>query len=164
MSGFNYNVNKKQLIKERKKTSRMNKKFQRAGKAKQSAPSVLRQFLAAESPLKLMKNAFYFTSKALFVLKIFKLLSWLFGHVAKRLEKRDQVDFKFYDATAWLTIVIHILPNISRGKSNQTVKFGQLIECNMRNIFHEKLYTKYGWEISLRPFSEKLKLSISLDQ
>ena len=30
-----------------------------------------RQFLAAKSPLKMMKNAFYFTSKALFVLKIF---------------------------------------------------------------------------------------------
>ena len=33
------------------------------------------------------------------------------------------------------TIVIHILPNISRSKSNQTMKFGQLIECNMKNIF-----------------------------
>ena len=34
--------------------------------------SGLRQFLAAESPLKMMKNAFYFTSKALkvFVLTI----------------------------------------------------------------------------------------------
>ena len=39
------------------------------------ALSGLRQFLATESPLKMMKNAFYFTSKALFVLKIFKLLS-----------------------------------------------------------------------------------------
>ena len=29
------------------------------------------QFLAAESPLKLMKNAFYFTLQAVFVLKIF---------------------------------------------------------------------------------------------
>ena len=29
-----------------------------------------RQLLATESPLKMMKNAFYFTSKALFVLKI----------------------------------------------------------------------------------------------
>ena len=37
--------------------------------------SGLRQFLATESPLKMMKNAFYFTSKALFVLKIFKFLS-----------------------------------------------------------------------------------------
>ena len=36
------------------------------------ALSGLRQFLATESPLKMMKNAFYFTLKALFVLKIFK--------------------------------------------------------------------------------------------
>ena len=39
------------------------------------ALSGLRQFLATESPLKMMKNVFYFTSKALFVLKIFKFLS-----------------------------------------------------------------------------------------
>ena len=44
------------------------------------------------------------------------------------------------------------------------MKFGQLIEYNMRNIFLEKSYTKYGGETSPRPFSEKLKLSISLDQ
>ena len=30
-----------------------------------------------------MKNAFYFILKGLFVFKIFKLLSWLFGHVGK---------------------------------------------------------------------------------
>ena len=35
------------------------------------ALSGLRQFLPNESPLKMMKNAFYFTVKALFVLKIF---------------------------------------------------------------------------------------------
>ena len=35
----------------------------------------LRQFLTTESPLKIMKNAFCFISKALFVLKIFKFLS-----------------------------------------------------------------------------------------
>ena len=34
-----------------------------------------------ESPLKIMKNAFYFILKALFILKIFKFLSWLFGQV-----------------------------------------------------------------------------------
>ena len=34
-----------------------------------------RQFLATESPLKMIKNAFSFTSKALFVPKIFKILS-----------------------------------------------------------------------------------------
>ena len=32
-------------------------------------------FLATENPLKMMKNVFYFTSKALFVLKVFKFLS-----------------------------------------------------------------------------------------
>ena len=37
--------------------------------------SGLRQFLTHESPLKMMKNAFYFTLKALFNLKIFKFLS-----------------------------------------------------------------------------------------
>ena len=62
------------------------------------------------------------------------------------------------------TIVIHILPNISRSKDNQAMKFGQLIECSMRNIILEKLYTKYVGQISQRPFSENVKLSISLDQ
>ena len=36
-----------------------------------------------DSPSKMMKNAFYFILKALFVLKIFKFLSWVFGHVEK---------------------------------------------------------------------------------
>ena len=33
------------------------------------------------------------------------------------------------------TIAAHILPNISRSKGKQAMKFGQLIEYNMRNIF-----------------------------
>ena len=37
------------------------------------------------------------------------------------------------------TILIHTLPNISRIKGNQKIKFGQLIECNMRNIFLDKI-------------------------
>ena len=48
--------------------------------------SGLRQFLAKESPLIMMKNAFYVTLKALFILKIFKFLSWLFVCVEKRLD------------------------------------------------------------------------------
>ena len=47
--------------------------------------SGLRQFLAIESPLNI-KNAFYFTLKAFFVLKIFKFFSRLFGRVAKQLD------------------------------------------------------------------------------
>ena len=50
----------------------------------------------------MMKYALYFTSKALFVLKIFKFLSRSFGDVAKRLDKKDKVNFKFYDVTARL--------------------------------------------------------------
>ena len=49
-----------------------------------------------------------------------------------------------------------ILTNISRSKGNQTFKFGQIIEYNMRNIFLE--------ETIPRPFTKKSKLSISLDQ
>ena len=44
------------------------------------------------------------------------------------------------------------------------MKFGQLRECNMRNIFLEKPYTKCRGKTSPRPFSKKLKLSISLDE
>ena len=61
-------------------------------------------------------------------------------------------------------ITIHILAKISRRKENQTMKFGQLIKYNMRNIFPEKSYTKSVGEVSLRPFHEKIKLSISPDQ
>ena len=63
----------------------------------------MEQFSAAESPLKMMKNAFYFRSKALFVLKIFKFLSWIFGHIVKRLDKKDKSNFKFYDVTTVTT-------------------------------------------------------------
>ena len=48
-----------------------------------SSVSGLTRFLATKSPWKVMKNAFYFIWKALFVLKISKFLSWLFGHVEK---------------------------------------------------------------------------------
>ena len=39
--------------------------------------------LVIERPFKIMKNAFYFVLKALFILKGFKFLSRLFGHVGK---------------------------------------------------------------------------------
>ena len=41
-------------------------------------------------------------------------------------------------------VAIHIFPNILRSKGNQTTKYYQLIEYNMRNNFLEKLYTKRG--------------------
>ena len=38
------------------------------------------------------------------------------------------------------TIVIHVLQNFLRNKDNQTMKFGQLREYNMKNILLEKPY------------------------
>ena len=66
--------------------------------------------------------------------------------------------------TSKQTIAIHIFTNISKSKDNQALKFGQLIEYNIRNIFLEKSYTKWGRETIPRPFSKKSKLRISLDQ
>ena len=47
--------------------------------------SGLGQILTIEEPLKMVKNAFYVTSKLLFALKIFKFWPCFFGHIAKRL-------------------------------------------------------------------------------
>ena len=47
------------------------------------ALSGLRKYLANENHLKMMKNVFYFTLKAPFVLKIFTILSF---HVEKQLD------------------------------------------------------------------------------
>ena len=47
-------------------------------------------------------------------------------------------------------ITINIFPNISRSKGKQTMKFSLLIDYNMRNIFLEKSYAKYGGKASHR--------------
>ena len=102
--------------------------------------------------------ASYFTLNALFVLKIFTFLFLTFWSCLK---------------TAWLekwkkpgkqTIAVHILPNISRSKGNQTIKFGQLIDHNISNIFFEKSHTKCGGVTTPIPFSKKSKFSIFLDK
>ena len=100
------------------------------------APSGLRQFLATESPLKIMKNVFYFTLKAFFVPKIFKFLSWFFGHVVKLLDYKDKANFKIHDVTTWLTnnCKAHIAEeeyqnNISESKDNQAMEYGFYTIC-----------------------------------
>ena len=101
-----------------------------------------------ESLLKMMKNAFYFILKAVFVLKIFNFFylnySGLFHHIKNRLDYKDKANFKIHDVTTWLAKICnrHILPNISRSKDNQAMKFGRLIEYNKINIFLQKLYRK----------------------
>ena len=49
-------------------------------------------------------------------------------------------------------ITIHILPNISRSKDNQAMKFVDIIEFNVKNIFLERSCKKGGKEISLDLF------------
>ena len=77
----------------------------------------------------MMKNVFDFTLNALFLLEIFQFLLQIFGHVEQCL----------YNVTSWITI-----------KGNETMKFGQLKEDNIR-IF-EKLCTKCGDKLVPDPF------------
>ena len=50
-------------------------------------------------------------------------------------------------------IVMYILPNILRSKSIHTMKLGQLVEYNIRNIILKKPYTRCGGETFRRPFT-----------
>ena len=58
------------------------------------------------------------------------------------------------------TTAIRILPNISRSKSNQMMKFGLLIEYDTRNIFLEKSCAEWSGETIPRPFSKTLSISL----
>ena len=51
------------------------------------------------------------------------------------------------------TIAIHILPNISQSKDNQTMKIGQLIEYDKRKIYVENKVGRLVPDLFL--FSEK---------
>ena len=76
-----------------------------------------------------------------------------------------KANFKFMTSQSGKqTIAIQILPNISRNKGNQTMKFDQLTEQNVKNIFLEKSYIKCSGKTIDSDFSEKSEFSISLDQ
>ena len=49
--------------------------------------------------------------------------------------------------TGKLIIAIEILTNISRGKGNQVVKFGQLIEYSVKNVFLKNHLENETWKI-----------------
>ena len=83
----------------------------------------------SENPVKMMKNDFYFILKAFFFLNIFKFLSWIFYHVEKNNLKRKR----------------------RQRKSNQTIKFGQSIEYNSKNIVLQLSRKKWGRKTSFRP-------------
>ena len=56
-----------------------------------------------------------------------------------------------------------MLPNISRSKSNQNMKFSEFIEHN-RNIFLKNHTQNVFEKVVGDPFIKKTKLNISLDQ
>ena len=106
------------------------------------------KILVTESPLQMLENSFFFILKSLSVFKIFKFLSWLFRHVEKWLDWKYKFNFLSYDVTKREAnkCKTHIVQYLTK-KSNQKMKFGQLMEYNMRYIFLEKSCKKCGGEI-----------------
>ena len=56
------------------------------------------------------------------------------------------------------TMAIKIFPNISKNEGTHTMKFGQLTEYYVINIFLAKSYRKGGEEISPEPFLKNLNI------
>ena len=83
---------------------------------------------------KLFKNdekCFYFTLKGPFVLKTFKFCLDVLVMLKNSLIRKISLILKFMTSQPGKqTIAIHILPNISRSRGYQTMKFDQLIEYN----------------------------------
>ena len=120
------------------------------------------------SPTNMIKYAFCFTSKAIFVLKIFKYLSWCFRLCRKKL-KKAKVNFKIYGVTTWETNNCNTFMAQYLKKQRQSDNlFGQLLEYDRRNIFFEKPSRKWCSETSSRSifafqkslYEEKIKWSV----
>ena len=92
--------------------------------------SGLRQFLATKSPLKMMKNVFCISPQKL--LSFSRYLSFCLDFLVmyrNGLIKKIRLILNLMTLQPRSqTILIHIPPNISRSKGNQTMKFGQLIK------------------------------------
>ena len=104
-----------------------------------------------KSPLKVMRNVFYFILKDPSVLKILKFLSWIFGH--RGLIRKIRLTSKFMTSQLGSqAITIHTLPNISQSKGTQTLKLDQLIKYNNKNIFLQKYAENEERRLVLDPF------------
>ena len=99
-----------------------------------------------------MKNVFYFTLEALFVFKMFRFLSWLWGHV----QKTGWLERQGYFQDLWRHNLVnqqlqYIYCSISHDLKATRLKHVQLIEYNKRNISLQKLCSKWGRDTSSRP-------------
>ena len=76
----------------------------------------------------------FFNLKLFSFLRVKRFCPKYFGHVGKQLDRKAKVNLKFMLSSAGKQIIsIHILPNISRSKGIETMKYGYLIEHNVRN-------------------------------
>ena len=100
-----------------------------------------------------MKNAFYFMLQKLSQFLRYSHFCPDFLVIQENgLVRKLRLISKFVTSqTGQQIITLHVSPNISRSKGNQTMKFGQLIKYNGRNSFHQKSCRKQGRETSSRP-------------
>ena len=95
----------------------------------------------SENSLKMMKNAFYFVLKAFFVLKIFKLLSWLFGYVGKTAWLEDKINFKIHEVTTWFTNncnshFVRLVPDLFLFFKKLNMRWKQVV-CSLVSIYFD---------------------------
>ena len=102
--------------------------------------SDLRQFLAAESPLKIMRKRFLFRFKSLFRFYYIEMffLTFLVPQENGLIRKLELISKHITLSTGEKVFTLHILTIITISKDNETMKFDQLIEYNMK-IIHKIL-------------------------
>ena len=114
-----------------------------------------------ESPLKMMKKAFYFMLKALLVFEMLTVLSWLFVYVRKllfRFVKKAKINFKIYDVTDRTKHYNAHLLNIPWSICNQI--WNLFSKHNIWNASLEKSYTKCIGKASMTPFCKKINIEL----
>ena len=117
------------------------------------SPSRKLCYLLHWKPFKNHEKCFLFHLKSSFRYQDILVFVTTFWSCRKNgLIRKIRLTSKFMTSQPGLqTIPIHILPNISQSKDNQTMRFGQLIEYNKRNIFLLKSCGKWGRETRSRP-------------
>ena len=77
------------------------------------------------------------------------------GLTEKQLDKKANANFKIHDIIHWETNNCNTyIAKYLKSRSNQTLKFDQLIEYNIKNVFLGKSYPTWCAETARRPFSK----------
>ena len=73
--------------------------------------------------------------------------------------RKIKIIFEIYNVTRWEAnnFIVHIAQNLKKQR-NQTMKIGQIIDYNRKNIFLKKSCTKCGGKTIFRHFSKKAKI------